>query len=173
MSYNPKTEEIKVLAEGISFANGVALSEDKSFLAVVETLNCRVLRYWLKTSRAGEIEILTQLPGFPDNIKRSPKGGFWVAMHSWRSKALKMLVPQPWLGKILTRLPLDLEKIVAVVLWGRAKTLAMRVGEEGRVVETLVGNKEWGMPYISEVHERNGSLWIGSVVMPHVGVLSR
>ncbi|XP_078435843.1 protein STRICTOSIDINE SYNTHASE-LIKE 10-like [Wolffia australiana] len=171
MSYDPSTGELKVLAEGLSFANGIALSEDKSFIAVVETLHCRVLRYWLKTDKAGQIEILANLPGFPDNISRSPRGGFWVAMYAPRSKVLKMIVPLPWLGRLLKWASLDLEKVVSLLLRWRAVAMAWRVGENGELLETLRGDKRWGLRYLSEVVERNGTLWMGSVVMPHFGVV--
>lgn len=173
MSYDPKTEEVKVLVDGLSFPNGVALSEDGSFLIVVETIPCRVLRYWLRSPRAGEKEVIGKLPGFPDNIKRSPSGGFWVAMHTRRSKALEMIVPLPWLGELLWKLPLDMEKIATLVLRWRAAAFALRLGEDGEVLETLVGTKGWRLPFISEVEERNGTLWLGSVGMAHLGVFRR
>jgi hypothetical protein len=48
LKYQPSTGRTVVLAEGIWYANGVALSHDESFVAVVETNQLRVLRYWLK-----------------------------------------------------------------------------------------------------------------------------
>lgn len=47
LSYNPKTRKTHVVAQGFWFANGVALSGDESFVAVVETNTQTVHRVWL------------------------------------------------------------------------------------------------------------------------------
>jgi sugar lactone lactonase YvrE len=46
-----------VVADGIWFANGVALSRDESFIVVAETFGCRLLRHWLKGEKAGSTEV--------------------------------------------------------------------------------------------------------------------
>jgi sugar lactone lactonase YvrE len=48
LRYIAATGETHALANGIWYANGVALSADESFVAVVETSRTRVLRHWLK-----------------------------------------------------------------------------------------------------------------------------
>ena len=48
LRYSPETGKTECLAEGIWYANGVALSADESFVLVVETWTLRVLRFWLK-----------------------------------------------------------------------------------------------------------------------------
>ncbi|MQM05914.1 hypothetical protein Taro_038732 [Colocasia esculenta] len=60
MRYDPTMGELRVLLDELSFPNGVALSRDDNFLLVVETIPCRVLRYWLRTPRAGTVEVLLQ-----------------------------------------------------------------------------------------------------------------
>lgn len=45
--FDPSTRQTEVLSEGFWFANGVALSPDGTFVAVVETTSMRVHRYWL------------------------------------------------------------------------------------------------------------------------------
>ena len=57
LSYNPKTQETKVLINNLYFANGVAISSDKSFILVNETWEYRVRKYWLKGERAGNNKI--------------------------------------------------------------------------------------------------------------------
>ena len=54
--HDPAAGTTEVLAEGLWFANGVALAPDESYVAVVETPAMRVLRRWLtgpKVWRAG------------------------------------------------------------------------------------------------------------------------
>ncbi|MQM02942.1 hypothetical protein Taro_035705 [Colocasia esculenta] len=170
MRYDPATGELQVLLGGLSFPNGVALSRDGTFLLVVETIPCRVLRYWLRTPRAGTVEVFSDLPGFPDNIKRSPRGDFWVALHSKRSKFLQWVLPLPWLGEALRRVPVDVERVSYWFLKWAARASALRLGEEGEVLEVLGGMGGRELRFISEIEEREGRLWMGSVVMPHVGV---
>lgn len=48
------------------YANGVALSPDESFVAVAETSQFRVMRFWLKGPKAGQTDVLLDAtPGFP------------------------------------------------------------------------------------------------------------
>jgi len=62
--YNPSTRRTTVVLDGLGFANGVALSKDESWVAVVETNYARILRHWLKGPKVGETEILVDgLPG--------------------------------------------------------------------------------------------------------------
>jgi sugar lactone lactonase YvrE len=81
LRWDPATRKTTVLVDGFSYANGVALSADESWLAVVETNLARVHRHWLRGPRSGEMEVLLAgLPGFPDGVSRSPDGGFWVGL---------------------------------------------------------------------------------------------
>ncbi|MER5563925.1 SMP-30/gluconolactonase/LRE family protein [Streptomyces sp. NPDC002506] len=73
--------EPEVLLDGLQFANGVALAPDESFVVVAETGARRLTRYWLTGPEAGRHDTFApDLPGFPDNMSRSPGGGFWVAL---------------------------------------------------------------------------------------------
>lgn len=64
LRYDPVSRETRVLADGIWFANGVALSPDGSFVAVVETVGMRVKRVWLAGEKKGQVDILLdRLPG--------------------------------------------------------------------------------------------------------------
>ncbi|KAL6522074.1 hypothetical protein OROMI_031951 [Orobanche minor] len=80
MMFDPETNAVTVLASGLMFPNGVALSRDGEFVLVTETTNARVLRYW--PSSGGGMEVFAVLPGSPDNIRRNSKGEFWVAINS-------------------------------------------------------------------------------------------
>lgn len=100
------TGETKVLQTGLQFANGVALSEDETRLVVAETGMYRVLAVHVAGPRAGETEVLLDnLPGFPDNVERGPRGWFWVGLVSARSKPLDALAGHPFLKRVVMRLP--------------------------------------------------------------------
>ncbi|WOK96809.1 protein STRICTOSIDINE SYNTHASE-LIKE 10 [Canna indica] len=171
MRFDADTGEVQVLLEGLSFPNGVALSGDASFLLLAETTTCRILKYWTQTPR---LEVVAQLPGFPDNVRRSPRGGFWVAMHSRNGRLVEWALSVPWLRRFLLLVGsrLNLQKLSSSVLGRRrGAALAVRLSEEGEVLEALEGfGERKDMRFISEVEERNGSLWVGSVLMPFLGV---
>lgn len=169
MKYEPESKQVSVILENLSFANGVALSQNGDYILVVETTKCRILRYWLKTQKAGTLEVFAQFPGFPDNIKRSPRGGFWVGIYSRQDKLSRWVLSHPWIGKSLLKLPLlDITKAYLYLAKIKgSKGLAMRVSEEGKVVEIVEDHKR-RRSSVSEVEERDGTLWVGSVDAPFV-----
>lgn len=174
MKYDPqKKEEIQVLADSLSFPNGLALSKNGSFLLIAETTTCRILRYWLRKPHAATptLEVVAQLPGFPDNIKRTPRGGFWLALHSKRGRLLQWALSLPWLREVLLRVPFNLQKVTVLLskLSPQVKVIALRVSEEGEIVGALQYEGR-NLRFVSEVKESDGKLWIGSVVMPSLGV---
>ncbi|KAM3234526.1 hypothetical protein P3L10_014562 [Capsicum annuum] len=101
MKYDISTKQVTLLLEGLSFANGVALSKDKTFVLVAETSACRILRYWLKGPNVGTHDTFAQLPGFPDNVRTNSRGEFWVALHSKASPLARLLTSNSRLGKTL------------------------------------------------------------------------
>ncbi|MBV8860861.1 MAG: SMP-30/gluconolactonase/LRE family protein, partial [Mycobacterium sp.] len=77
---------VSVLASGLHFANGVTLTSDESAVVFAETTACRLSKYWLTGNRAGSItQLVTELPGYPDNISTGRDGRIWVAMVSDRN----------------------------------------------------------------------------------------
>lgn len=169
MKYEPESAQSTVLLDGLAFPNGVALSKNNDFLLISETFHCRILRFWLQSSKAGTLEVIAQLPGFPDNIKRNGKGEFWVAMHSRRGKLLEWFLSHPWIGRTLLKIPKMKNLILSYSEWRKSAGLAARLSEEGEILEIFeprLGNR-WSS--ISEVYERDGNLWIGSVSTPFLG----
>lgn len=172
IKYDPESKQATVILRGLGFPNGVALSKNGEFLLLSETLHCRILRYWLQTSKAGTVEVFTQLPGFPDNIKRNSKGEFWVGVHSKRGKLLEWFLSHPWMGRTLVKLPVPGIKALFSFFsaWRRSAGFAARLSEEGETLEIFEPRHGNGWGSISEVYERDGSLWIGSVTMPSLGL---
>jgi sugar lactone lactonase YvrE len=106
LAFSPVTRQVRVLIDGLNYANGIAISEDQSYLLVAETGAYRILRHWLAGPRAGVTEtVLDNLPGFPDNINNGMNGRFWVGLVAPRSRALDRLSDQPFLRKLVQRLP--------------------------------------------------------------------
>ncbi|KAJ1639795.1 hypothetical protein T492DRAFT_899056 [Pavlovales sp. CCMP2436] len=106
LSYNRKSGKTAELVTGLSFANGVAVSADGSFVLVVESNGFRILRVWVRGKLAGNVETFAQgLPGFPDSMSRSADGkSFFVAIIAPHTPALKLMRSRLARG-LLARLP--------------------------------------------------------------------
>lgn len=67
LEYDPQTDKVKVLADGIWFANGVAVDRKERFIVINETFMLRALKYHLEGPKEGELEVLVDnLTGIPD-----------------------------------------------------------------------------------------------------------
>ena len=104
--YDPADKTTKTIATGLTFANGIAMCPDDECLLVAETGSYQILKLWLKGKKKGEIEpVITNLPGFPDNINRGLDGRYWVGLTSPRSADLDKMSNSPGLRKAVQRLP--------------------------------------------------------------------
>ncbi|OAY40238.1 protein STRICTOSIDINE SYNTHASE-LIKE 10 [Manihot esculenta] len=170
LKYDKSSSEVKILLEGLAFANGVALSKDRSFVLVAETTTCQISRYWLRGPNAGKVEVFVKLPGFPDNIRRNSKGEFWVALHSKKGLIAKLALSSSWIGKGLLKLPISLKQLHSLLVGGKPHATAIKLTEDGKVLEVLEDCDGKTLKFISEVEEKDGKLWIGSVLVPFLGV---
>lgn len=102
VSYDLKTQETQLVAEGLSFSNGVAIAPDGKSVWVNETGEYRVLEISPDGSRR---VIIDNLPGFPDNINQGPGGTYLLGLVSKRAKPLDDLASKPFMRKVIWRLP--------------------------------------------------------------------
>lgn len=86
--YDPKTRQFELLLSGLSVPGGVAVSEDGSYLLITELIAFRVRKFWLKGPKANSVEVLIKVDGLPDNIKRTSRGDFWVAVNGVKGLTL-------------------------------------------------------------------------------------
>ncbi len=106
VEYRPDTGSARVLLEGLDFANGIAISDDQTFLLIAETGNYRILKYWLSGPAAGSVEVIVDnLPGFPDNINPGLNGRFWIGLVAPRNRFLDEYSARPFVRKLAQRLP--------------------------------------------------------------------
>ena len=109
IAFHPDEDVARVIIDGLQFANGVAISDDQSYLLVAETGSYRILKHWLLGPRAGETDVLIDnLPAFPDNINNGLNGNFWVGLVAPRIEVLDSLSDKPFLRKVVQRLPASL-----------------------------------------------------------------
>ncbi|KAK9125010.1 hypothetical protein Scep_013856 [Stephania cephalantha] len=170
LKYNTVTKESKVLRRNLQFPNGVSMSKDKSFFLFCEGSIGRLSRYWLKGEKAGTSEVFAILPGFPDNVRTNEKGEFWVAVHCRRSMYAYINGLYPRLRTFLLRLPIPAKFHYLMQAGGRIHAIVMKYSPEGKILDVLEDSEGKVVRAVSEVEEKDGKLWLGSVLMPFVAV---
>ncbi|QUR69770.1 SMP-30/gluconolactonase/LRE family protein [Mycobacterium spongiae] len=158
---------VDVLASGLNFANGVMLTDDESAVVFAESMSARLSKYWLTGDRAGSItELVTELPGYPDNIALGSDGRVWAALVSERNRLSEWLSPRaPTLRKLLWRLPYRWMPDPKSTVWAIAFD-----PDDGRVLAQLhTVHPAFGL--VTGVAEAQGRLWLGCIGAPAVGCI--
>ncbi|MDA4844301.1 SMP-30/gluconolactonase/LRE family protein [Hoeflea poritis] len=166
LRYDPARGETVVIARGLSFANGIALSDDDSYLLVTETGTYTVWRLWLTGPKVATFEqVVVNLPGYPDNLNRAGDNTFWLGLASPRSGSIDALSDQPFLRKLVQRLPgtmrPQLERYGMVV----------RIDGNGNVLETLQDPDGEYALNTGALSGPNGELVVTSMTEPRLGYL--
>lgn len=165
--YDPLSGKTNTLMKGLNFANGVAVSHNQTYVLVNDTGGYRVMRYWLKGPKKGTSEpIIDKLPSFPDNISTGLDGRFWVAFVSPRNPLIDNLSDNPFLRKIIQRMPSFIRP--KAVAYGHI----IAIDGEGKVLEDLQ-DPEGRYPLNTSVTETKNYLYIGSLVTPVLGRLPK
>lgn len=157
---------LEIAEEGLGFANGVALGD--GYVAVAETTTRTVVRHWTSGPRAGTRDVLvSDLPGYPDNIARGSDGLVWVTIASPTDALVERLQRGPhWLRRQVTRIPERLQpaprRTVRVQAYDHAG---------GLVHDLTVATEDFHM--VTGVREHDGRVWMGSLHEPGIAVLDR
>ncbi len=94
-----------IMLDGLTFANGVALTADA--VLVAETAKARIHRVPLK---GGTPHIFADVPGLPDNLSTDEEGLVWAAFPSLPNPALGTLHKLPmWARRLASRVPEKLQ----------------------------------------------------------------
>ncbi|MCO5614136.1 hypothetical protein L7F22_068417 [Adiantum nelumboides] len=165
LSFKLSTKETKVVLSNLHFPNGIALSRDRSFLLICETLKQRVLRYWIKGPKAGTVEQFATLPGFPDNIRLTERDDFWVAIHAQPYWIMRLPV---LLRRALLKSPVPFAGWYINMARKQARGMVVRLDSSGQILEVLEDRQGKVAKLLSGVEERDGVLWLGSVVLPQI-----
>ncbi|GAB4550746.1 MAG: SMP-30/gluconolactonase/LRE family protein [Anaerolineae bacterium] len=103
--YDPQDGSVKVLLSTLSFANGVALAPDESYVLVADQYRYQIKRYWLTGEKAGTADIFTaDLPGFVHNLYLDNQHVLWVAIFQPRNGLADALRPNPFLARQVAKL---------------------------------------------------------------------
>lgn len=164
LAYEPNTKTTRTLLRDLSFANGVAVSPDQTFVLVVETGAYRIHRVWLDPSKGSRSEIfIDNLPGFPDGISSNGRDQFWLALVTPRDAVLDKLLPNPFLRKVVARLPKFLQPAP------KRYSFLLGLDMSGKVTSNLQNGSADCYAQIANAVERQGSLYFGSIGESTVG----
>ncbi len=173
LEYDPARKSTRIVAKGLSFANGLALSSDEQSLFVNETGKYRVWRIAvaadnLDVSRgAPEASVVfDNLPGYPDNLMRGLGGRIWLGFAKPRNPTVDAMADKPFLRKLTLRLPR--------ALWPVPKAYGhvMAFTEDGRVVADLQ-DPTGAYPETTAITETDDRLYVQSLHAKGLGWLKR
>jgi sugar lactone lactonase YvrE len=92
LEYDPAARAVRVVARGLSFANGIALSGDEQSLIVCESARYRIWKIDVNASQidvagrsAQAVVLFDNLPGYPDNLMRGLDGRIWLGFGGARN----------------------------------------------------------------------------------------
>lgn len=155
------TGKVTLLVDGLHFPNGCVLTAGDEALLYCETTRYAIHRLWLKGPRAGTRDIFCdRLPGFPDNMSRSPRGTFWISLFSMRDPLLDLIGPHAWARRIVAKLPR--------AIWQnpRAYGIVVEIDGRGEILRSLhdPSGKHFGT--VTTAIESDGALWMGTFRKP-------
>lgn len=137
LEYDPAAKRTRVVAKGLSFANGIVLSTDQQHLFVAESGRYRV---WKIAVGAERLDVATpspqaavladNLPGYPDNLMRGMNGKIWLGLAGQRND-LDAMAERPYLRELALRIPR--------FMWSMPKPYGhvIALTEDGKVVDDL------------------------------------
>uniref|UniRef100_A0A8C9I2S1 Adipocyte plasma membrane-associated protein n=1 Tax=Piliocolobus tephrosceles TaxID=591936 RepID=A0A8C9I2S1_9PRIM len=159
LEYDTVTREVKVLLDQLRFPNGVQLSPAEDFVLVAETTMARIRRVYVSGLMKGGADLFVEnMPGFPDNIRPSSFGGYWVGMSTIRPNPgfsmLDFLSERPWIKRMIFKL-FSQETVMKFV---PRYSLVLELSDSGAFRRSLHDPDGLVAAYVSEVHEHDGHL---------------
>jgi len=144
---------VEVIATGLYFPNGVALTPDESALLFVEDSTHRLSKMSLVS---GQPETVLDLAAYPDNMSSVGDGTYWIALPSPRLPIVEKLLPHPWLRWTANLLPNAFQP------QPKKYSLVALVDGEGEVLRTIHGPAgRYSM--VTGVRQQGRHLWLGSL----------
>lgn len=168
IEYDPKSDETKVLAKGLYFANGIGVDAKESSLIFAETFGIRLTKYSLETGELSTLIDSEDLPGYLDGVDCGPEKCYTVMPSA--------IVP---LHKVFNALPEPLSQLVRTMLMALPKSLAPPVKKFGGIIEydltdgshrKILDPKGDTISMLTGVTLQNGKLYLGSLQNDYIGV---
>ncbi|CAI7788384.1 unnamed protein product, partial [Closterium sp. NIES-54] len=169
MQYDIATGATKVLVKGVAFANGVAISRDRTFVVFCET---SYMRSGVALSRDRTFVVFCET-----SYMRQPT---CCPVHNHLTLLLSVRIPLVPLTEVLARSPYARYRLLNdpvglqaayVAAVGLSHGIIVEVDNNGVITDVLEDKLGRNVAAASEVVEKKGKLWIGSVMVDDVAVL--
>ncbi|MFZ6873991.1 SMP-30/gluconolactonase/LRE family protein [Undibacterium sp. Di27W] len=176
LEYKPVSKEMRVVAQGLSFSNGLVLSADETSLFVSESGKYRVWKIAVNAEQLDITRALTQvtsqahllfdnLPGYPDNLMRGLGGKLWLGLAGQRN-FLDYTAERPYLRSMALRIPRMFWKMPAS--YGHV----IAFNEDGKVLSDLQ-DPSGDSPTVTGVTETANRLYIHNVSGKGLGWMAK
>lgn len=164
--FDPKTGTTRTEIRSLVFPNGICMHPDGQSFFFAETWKCRINRYWFDGSKKGTIEpVITDLPGYPDNINRASDGNFWFTLCGMRTPSLDLALKMPGFRKRMARRIAPDEWVFPNLNTG----CVLKFDETGRIQESLWDLGGINHPMITSMREQDGFLYLAGVSNNRIG----
>lgn len=148
------------------FPNGICMTGDGVSLLFAETWAGRINRFWFDGPDKGKVEcVIPDLPGYPDNIRRSSDGHFWVAMLGMRTPALDLAMRMPGFRRRMAQRVAFEEWLYPNINTGGVVKFEL----DGRIRESLWDTGGQKHPMITSMREHKGYLYLGGIFNNRIG----
>lgn len=174
LEYDPSTEELKVLARGLWFPNGVGVDKDETYIFLAETSTLQLLKFHLRGPNAGMLETAVEsqnMTGYPDGTDCN-----WKGDRKCYSVMPSSIVP---LSKIIKKLPHPIDRILRNIYLMLPKAFAPKVRPYGGIIEVDPNSKEINyfqdpdatdIGHLAGVTVWDNKLYLGSLKNNFIGV---
>jgi ribose transport system permease protein len=141
------------------------VNDSESFL-YAETWGCNISRYYHSGPKAGQIEeVLSNLPGYPDNINRASDGSYWLALVGMRSPVFDLALQMPqFRRRMVYRVAAD-EWLFPNMNTG----CVIKFDLKGNILDVLWDRAGSSHPSITSIREHKGTLYLGGLLNSRVG----
>ena len=167
LCYDPRSGKTKTLLDNYRYANGVCIAHDGKSLFFAESWACRVHRYWFDGPKAGTVEcVISDMPGYPDNINRASDGSYWMAWLGMRTPSFDLGLRHPGMRKRMTRrLPQDDWLFPNINTGGVVKFDGGRPHRR----DARRSDRRCSHPMVTSMREHKGYLYVGGILNNRIG----
>ncbi|MDQ0473239.1 ABC transporter permease [Labrys wisconsinensis] len=164
--YDPRTGKTRTEIPKLVFANGVAMCRDGESFLFAESWTCSISRYWFAGPNQGRRErVISDLPGYPDNINRASDGNYWLALLGMRGPALDLALTMPGFRRRMAKRVAPDQWLYPNINTG----CVVKFNEKGEILDSLWDLGGLNHPMITSMREHRGWLYLGGVSNNRIG----
>lgn len=177
LQYDPKSDEVQVLATGFHFANGISVDKDEKWVIFGETFTLRIQKYDIAIGTVHAV-VDGGLPGYPDGLDCA-----WNGVTSMDSTLCYAVMPSSIIPimKLAKAIPHPFDMVFRSLLLGLPKSIAPPVKPYGGIavfdpldssgsVEFIQDPKGKDIGMLTGVTVHDNKLYLGSLKNDFIAV---